>query len=237
MTTLRVPLWPGNVVVFPGQLCLLQGTGDGLDLGGSYGGTSPDRLRVFRDMLAFCRARESRLGLVLATGERGRQLAPVGTLVDWVEDDARPRRPDGDLVHGSLVAGRARFRLLNLYQDRAFLEGLVEIWPWDEEPAPDWALIEQVGRYLHRYGQAFSDLMPPAWLPDLLEPGPVMLGMLAGAIVQLPPHQKQRLLATPTVRSLLRHLVPYLRWQVPVAERLASMAPPSVDLATLARLN
>jgi hypothetical protein len=185
------------------------------------------------ELLAFCRAQGTLLGLLLVTGAEGHQLASVGTLVDLAEDAALPRHQ----VAGPVGVGRRRFRLLNIYHDRPFLEGLVEVWPWSEEPAPDWALIEGVGRYLHRYGEALSDVMPPAWLPDGLKPGPQMLGMLAGAILQLPPLEKQRLLETPTVRSLLTQVLPYLRWQVPVAERLATMVPRSVELMEKARLN
>ena len=200
MMLVRVPVYPSEQVIFPGQVMPL-----------------PARDQRLPRILRFCREKRRQLGVVYVPDERGHALARVGTLAHLIVEGGPETNGEAQLVVGS-----ARFKILQLHQDRTFLEATVRVWPWREQPEPPWAL----GDYLHRYARAFSDLMPPALIPDLLKPDAATLGVLAAAILHLSPSDKQALLELPSAEALLCAVQQYLRLHVPLAEQLASMPPP-----------
>lgn len=203
MKTLRVPVWPSSEVIFPSQLALIQES-------------EASHAAVF----ALCR-REHCLALALPARQAGvREVASMGTLVEFIEGSQLPRY---DMGH--VLLGRARCRLISLHQDQPFLEATVAVWPWSEQPRPTPRLITRVGQYLRRYIAAFSELMPPALMPDVLDYGVATLGVVAAAALPLPAQEKLRLLALGTANELLQAVLRHLRLQVPLAERLASMSP------------
>ena len=216
MTLQRVPIYPSDQVAFPGQMLSLSGQ-------------DHQHLRLLR----FCREARRQLGVVYVPGERGHALARVGTLSHLIVLTEAPEQLAG--MH--LVVGSGRFKILQLHQDRAFLEATIRLWPWREQPAPPWSVVERVGDYLHRYTQALADLMPPALMPDLLEPEPSALGVLAAAILPIAEMEKQTLLELPSAEALLHAVLRYLRLHVPLAEQLAAMPPPGAGVYERILLN
>ncbi len=216
MTLLRVPIYPSEQVIFPGQILPLF---------------AQDHL--LPRILRFCREQRSQLGVVYVPGERGHDLARVGTLSHLLSIEGAAEFPEA----AQFVVGSGRFKILQLHQDRAFLEATVRLWPWREEPEPSWSLVQRVGDYLHRYAQAISELMPPALMPDLLKSDTSTLGVLAAAILHLSAVEKQVLLELPSSDALLQAVLRYLRLYVPLAEQLAAMPPPGADVHERILLN
>ena len=214
MRMLRIPVCPSAEVVFPGQIISVS-----------------ERVYDVDRVLRFCREQRLVLGVVAVSGRNGHTLADVGTLVNLVE----PATFAGSGPWETYVAGRQRFRIQQIHQDQVFLEATVSLWPWVEEPRPEWVLVENVGRYLLRYIKALSAVLPPVLLPDLLPPGASALGIISAGLLQLPAADKQRLLEIPTVHALLAAVLEYLRVYVPLTERLAKMpsAVPALDAYVL----
>ncbi len=204
MDILRVPVYPSQEVIFPGQLLVLQHP-------------SPTLEPVVRA----CVAARRPLGIVWTSGTHGQHLARVGTLVRFL---GRLQNADWDAPN-ILVVGQGRFRILQMHQDHTYMEATVRVWPWAEEPRPRWNDVEALGTYLQRYVTALSDVLPPAFLPEAVLPGTTALGVLGAALLQLPSEEKQRLLEIPTMRILLREVLHHMRVYVPMAERLACMTP------------
>ena len=201
---------PSVGVVFPGQVFPISESACGVG-------------RVLR----FCHEHRLELGMVFVSGLGGHTLANVGTLASLVG----PPVSTGQSQMEMYVAGQHRFHIHQIHQDQPFLEATVSLWPWVEEPQPEWALVESVGWYLRRYVEALSNVLPPVLLPDLLPLGASTLGILGAGLLQLPAPDKQRLLEVPTARALLSSVLEYLRVYVPMAERLAEMpsAVPAFD--------
>lgn len=201
MKMMRVPVYPSETVIFPGQILPI-----------------PERTHDVGRILCFCREQRRALGIVSVSGTGSYTLAGVGMLATLVN----PPPASGPGME-AYVAGRHRFRIHQIHQDRPFLEATISLWPWIEEPQPEWALLENVGWYLQRYIAALSDVLPPVLLPDLLPPGASALGVISAGLLQLPAADRQRLLEVPTVRALLSSVLAYLRVYVPLTERLAAM--------------
>lgn len=204
METVRLPICPAVAAIFPGQLHLVSSAGEGM-----------------RQLVRFCRELHHPLGVVFTSGASGPSLARVGTLAYLV----KPRAEILVEPQSVLVVGQARFHIQELHYDRPYLEATVESWPWLQEPRPDWRLVEQLGRYLHRYVTALAEVLPPTLLPEMLLSNTATLGVLGAALLQVAPAQKQHLLEIPTARGLLTEVLRYMRVYVPIAERLATMQP------------
>jgi len=204
MKTLRVPIYPSAEVIFPGQLFPIFAETRRVDW-----------------LLQACCEQRLPLGVVFVPDTLGHTLATVGTLA-YLLDEVPQKLLE---FSNTVVVGQYRFQILQIHQDQVYLEATVQLWPWLEEPRPGWLLIEQLGRYLHRYVQALSRTLPAALLPEVLPPGVSTLGVLGAALLPLPAAEKQRLLETPTAKVLISEVLNYMRIYVPLTERLAKMPP------------
>ncbi len=204
MDVMRVPIYPSVDVVFPGQLLVLRSDDD-----------------IVVPMVQTCVRTQQPLGVTLVSGAQGHNVARVGTLAYVL---GQLQGVELDYPHVAAV-GRARFRMLQLHHDRAYMEATVRVWPWASEPHPSWEMIELFGVYLRRYVAALSEILPPALLPEALPPDAAALGVLGAALLQLPHEEKQRLLELTTTHKLLEEVLRYMRVYVPMAERLADRPP------------
>lgn len=209
---LRIAIYPSDQVIFPGQVFPLY------DEVGSYGYGEPEALN---EMIEHSRQQHRPLGIVYIPDRRGYALARIGTLANLVKASETSFHAGGYPV----VVGKARFKMLQIHHDHSFLEATVQLYPWEQEPAPSWELIENVGSYLRRYTKVMSDLLPPALMPEILSPSAETLGTLSAAILQLPEVERQQLLELTTTEDLLMGVLDYLRLYVPLAERVAEMPP------------
>ena len=204
MNTLRIPIYPSSGVLFPGEVQVFSTEHDDL-----------------RHMLDYAYEQHVPLGLVHTTASHSAGLALTGTTAVLL-DSGEVRVNEGEAL---LLVGQERFQMLQIHQDKPFLEATVQTWPWDPKPRPAWNLVELVGDYLRRYTEALNDILPPAILPESLVRQTAALGILAAGLMQLPCNEKQLLLETRTSEHLLAAVILHLRVQVPIAERLSEMQP------------
>lgn len=202
----ELPLFPLNTVLFPGM---------------------PLRLHIFEErykaMVAHCRATDSPFGVVLI--QRGQEVGgpaephPVGctAVITQIE-------PLIDGRMNILAVGRDRFYIRALKYDRPYLVGEVEYIPLlpslsEQAEAHSAALRGWVRRYLRILSQASETAFDLQQLPG----DPVKLAYLASYLIQVPPPQKQDLLAAPQADALVAQLVALYRREVTLIQ--AMLAP------------
>jgi Lon protease-like protein len=162
-----IPLFPLHTVLFPGAVLPLH---------------------VFEERYRLLVREGHDFGVVLIRQGwevgpgRGEDTYGVGTL-------AHPERvdelPDGRFA--MLVRGVRRFRLGALDHGRPYLQGEVE-WLDDPAPQPRPRLLELMQRYLDAYGVELPR--------ELATPGGLRAVWLVGALLQIEPWRRQRLLET-----------------------------------------
>ncbi|MFK0115955.1 LON peptidase substrate-binding domain-containing protein [Streptomyces sp. NPDC090994] len=233
MTTVRLPLFPLNSVLFPGLVLPLN--------------VFEERYRaMMRELLKTPEEEPRRFAVVAirdghevapslpglpdptAVPERGAAAGfgpdPVKALhkVGCVADAATIReRPDGTFE--VLATGTTRVRLLSVDASGPFLTAEVE--HLDEEPGDEaGALAEGVLRAFRQYqkrlaGARERSLTTGADLPD--EPG--VVSYLVAAAMMLDTPTKQRLLQAPDTASRLRDELKLLRTETAVIRTLPSL--------------
>jgi len=241
VTTARLPLFPLNVVLFPGLVLPLN--------------VFEERYRaMMRELLRTDEDGPRRFAVVAIRD--GHELAPTGTgmpeavsassaagrgaadgfgpdpiqafhPVGCIADAAKIReRPDGTFE--VLATGTTRFELLSVDASGPFLTA--EVRELDEEPGEEaGALAEGVLRAFRGYqkrlaGASRRSLTTGADLPG--EPSVVSYLVAAAAVLDIP--SKQRLLQAPDTASRLREELTMLRAESAVIRHLPSL--PAVDL-------
>jgi Lon protease-like protein len=182
----NLPLFPLNTVLFPGMLLPLH--------------IFEERYKL---MISHCLEVERPFGVLLIREgkEVGEPAVPyrIGTtaLIAGLN-----HLDDGQM---NIVAiGSERFRLHSLRRDQPFLVGDAEPWPF--AGATTEQTLDQVGpiralfrQYLSLLAQAEGHRMDIEEVPS----DPKALALLVAIALQLPMHQKQRLLAQPTILQIL----------------------------------
>lgn len=183
---IRLPLFPLNIVLFPGQMVPLH--------------IFEPRYRL---MIEQCEKDKSPFGVVLI---RQDTPADAPTVPHTVGTTARlmnvDRLPDGRM--NIVVAGETRFRILELYDDQPYLTGDVVIWPWTADNlvrllTPIHEVRQGLERYLALLARSLGDLVEVGNIPV----HPLTLACLAAIALQISPNEKQNLLAEPTIGALL----------------------------------
>lgn len=173
--TRRIPLFPLNVVLFPGM-------------------TLP--LHIFepryQKMIEDCLERDKLFGVCLIqSGEEvGDSAEPVGI---GTTCEILSALPLGEGRLNLATVGRERFRLLRTYHDEPYLEGEIEILPDHVDRGLETltgqvqdAAMGYIGTLLSLNG----DKIPEIDLPE----DPVVLSYLVGAVLQVPLNVRQELL-------------------------------------------
>jgi len=188
METRRIPLFPLNVVLFPGMSLPLH--------------IFEPR---YQQMIGLCLEEERPFGVCLIQiGEEVGGPAdphPVGTTCEILS--ATPL--EGGRMN-LLTMGRERFRVRRVFHEAPYLEAEVELLP-QEEPGDLGELPERVHEAALRYISLLLALQGES-LPDLeLPEDPLLLSYLVGAVLQSPPPVRQELLETSvTAQRLARQL-------------------------------
>jgi Lon protease-like protein len=203
-----LPLFPLNTVLFPGQLLPLH--------------IFEPR---YRQMIGECiqHGQDFGVALIRSGAEVGAAAEPyeVGTTAHIVQVESEA---DGRM--NILCVGAARFRIAHLLHDRPYLSGQIELWPW--EPYLDGSAdIERIRRQLDRYLHMLAELADSKLdlsLPD----DPAALANIAASVLQVELSEKQRLLTTPSISSLLVDVADLLQrelraWQIVQASRQLSL--------------
>jgi Lon protease-like protein len=177
---MQLPLFPLNTVLFPGM---------------------PINLHIFEEryktMINLCLDTQQPFGVVLI--REGREALgplaepyPIGCTAQITQVE---RLEDGRM--NILAIGMERFQIRSLSRDKAYLTGMIELYPLqssDSERLEDAGheLRPWVERYLSVLATAAEELdFDASRLPD----DPLSLAYLAAALVQIPAAQKQNLLA------------------------------------------
>jgi Lon protease-like protein len=175
MESRRVPLFPLNVVLFPGM---------------------PLPLHIFepryRKMVRDCLAADRTFGVCLIRS--GPEVGgpadpyPVGTTCEILKvthlDDGR--------MH-LMTVGRRRFRVLRLFDEQPYLEGEIEIWP-EEAPGDLGELPGKVRDATLRYVDTLLSMHGESLRNLALPEDPLQLSHLVGALLQGAPELRQALL-------------------------------------------
>lgn len=184
----RIPLFPLNTVLFPGQLLPLH--------------IFEHR---YRQMVADCLDAQQSFGVVLIrTGlEVGSIATPysIGTTAKIIQSETLP---DGRL--NILCVGESRFNILGTHTDQPYLSGTIDLWPWQPVQARTvQSSMERIRTRLSRYLQLLSKLISSSIQIDLPD-DPANLANLAAAILQIEANEKQQLLSTSSIGELLNRI-------------------------------
>jgi Lon protease-like protein len=196
---LEIPLFPLNTVLFPG---------------------TPISLQIFepryKEMIQWCLDTNQPFGVVLI--EEGVEALgplakphPIGCTAEISDVE---ELPDGRI--NVLAVGMDRFQIHALAYEHAYLTGMVELMPLDSE---DVHSIEQAGSRLRPWVERYLSVLASAadeaeFDVDDLPTDPLALGYLAAALVQIPPGEKQPLLATEEAVDLLTNMRAIYRREV-----------------------
>ena len=199
-STIALPLFPLNTVLFPGQVLPLH--------------IFEPR---YRHMIGQCIEKELPFGVALIqegeeVDERAKPYA-VGTTARITQAE---RLDDGRL--NIITVGEMRFRIVSLRQEtEGYLRANVVLWPWlpgDENKAL--ALAENVRDRLRRYVDMLSAASGIPLEVDDLPEQPTALACLAAIALQVTQTEKQNLLASPSIAALLSKEVSLLRRELRV---------------------
>jgi Lon protease-like protein len=197
----RLPLFPLNTVLFPGQLLPLH---------------------IFEPrytlMVNTCIKKESPFGIVLIREgkEVGEDALPhrVGTTARVVDVE---RLEEGRMQ--IVVAGEERFRVLELHRDQPYLTGDVKSWPWPMEMDDIVGLALQTRRvrnFLMRYLAALARAEGNVVEAKDIPTNPVVLACVTAITLLVSPQEKQELLVSPTVAAFLDKEIALLEREVRV---------------------
>jgi uncharacterized protein len=190
---MHLPLFPLNVVLFPGMALPLH--------------IFEPR---YRQMISDCVAGGSPFGVALIKDgpEVGgpAQPHPVGTAAQITTVKT--------LADGRLnieVVGYERFRITKLHHDQPYLTGLVEKYPMTgAEAPPARRAARELAPWLLRYLDLLGEAAATKFDPNVLPNNPESLAYLAAIVAQIPMSEKQTLLDAPDADELLqreRHLL------------------------------
>jgi Lon protease-like protein len=209
----RLPLFPLNTVLFPGQLLPLH--------------IFEPRYRL---MIKECLAGQSAFGVILI--REGREVGDSAVPFD-VGCTARieqvNRLEDGRL--NLLCVGQSRFKVTQLRHDRPFLSADVELWPWAPVESGDAGpQVEKVKRLLTVYLERLAKVTGSAIHLDEMPTAPAPLANLAAIVLQIPNAEKQALLAAPSIELLFENCIDLLTRENRALKIAAALPlPPSDD--------
>jgi Lon protease-like protein len=213
-TAIELPLFPLNVVLFPGMELPLH--------------IFEPRYRL---MIGECLEHDKPFGVVLVRPESEHlheEPYPVGTMA---EIQGLDRLEDGRL--NILAIGRQRFRILSQHRERPYLSGLVELYVDVVEPEETLATYAKQARELfNSYLEILLEAVGNKDLQVELPTAPEELSHFIAYLLDVQDERKQHFLElTSTMRRLqqeidtLRREVPFMRQVLTVSNRFRTDAP------------
>lgn len=194
----ELPLFPLNTVLFPGM---------------------PLPLHIFEDrykrMIRLCMDNSQPFGVVLIRS--GSEA--MGPLAEPHEIGCTARilevQPLSEGRMNIITLGEKRFRILSMYSKDDYLVGQVEFFPPEEtNPEGMVSLAQRLLPWVKQYMQILSEASETDLEPEKLPTDPTVLAYLAAVLVQIPPDQKQALLAEQRVVDLLSSMERIYRREV-----------------------
>ncbi len=206
MMAIELPLFPLNVVLFPGA-----------DL----------PLHIFearyRLMINECYQQEKPFGVVLArpqSQQMREEPYPIGTMADIL---ALSRMDDGRM---NLIArGGQRFRILDQHREKPYLTGIVEVYKDLPEPEP--VLREQADKARELFNTYLEILLEVIGKQETqfdLPAAPEELSHFIASFLDIEDESKQRLLEMTLTTQRLESVIVTLRREVPFVRQMLSMS-------------
>jgi Lon protease-like protein len=205
MSTIELPLFPLNVVLFPGTVLPLH--------------IFEPR---YRRMIADCQREDKPFGIVLVRPESEfLQEIPheVGTMIEIRDLN---RLPDGRYI--LMALGVQRFRILSQHREKPYLSGIVELFDDIAEPRERLASSAQQVQYLF---EDYLDLLLKAsgeekTLEVPLPDEPEELSHFIAYFLDLQEDLKQHLLELTSTQQRLQEEIAILRREVPFLRQILS---------------
>jgi Lon protease-like protein len=195
---LELPLFPLNTVLFPGM---------------------PLNLHIFEErykrMMQACIESSKPFGVVLI--KQG--LEAHGPLAEPHEIGCTARiievEPLSEGRMNIVALGQKRFRIISSSDQDSYLVGQVKLYPLEDT---DPKLLTQTGKRLYPWVKRYMDILSQASGTDLesehLPNDPLALAYLAAVLLQVPPKQKQTLLAAQNAPEFLGDMYDLYRREV-----------------------
>jgi uncharacterized protein len=183
----ELPLFPLNTVLFPGM---------------------PLSLHIFEDrykeMIGWCLDMDQPFGVTLI--RKGQES--LGPLAEPYEIGCTARVQEVERLSEDrmnlVVLGENRFRIISLKRDKPYLVAKVELYPLEDDgPQSLYPNVERLRPWVKRYMQILTDISEVNLDPQQLPRDPQVLAYLAAVLIQVPPTQKQDLLAVEGVGEML----------------------------------
>lgn len=193
-----LPLFPLNTVLFPGM---------------------PLPLHIFEErykrMIRHCMEKSEPFGVVLIRS--GSEA--LGPLAEPFEIGCTARileiQPLAEGRMNIFTLGEHRFRILSTNSQDEYLVGRVELFPLEEtEPDGMASHAQRLIPWVKQYMQILSEASDTDLEPEKLPADPIVLAYLAAVLVQIPPEQKQDLLAQQRAIDLLDSMEKIYRREV-----------------------
>lgn len=204
----ELPLFPLNVVLFPGQSLPLH--------------IFEPRYRV---MIKRCVDHNEPFGVVLALDEEPDAPASVGTSARVTEVK---RLPDGRL--NIVTLGEERFKLHDFREcEQGYLIGDVSDYPFDATQPANAHVTATVRRQLARYLKLLADANGMKFRFDQFPDAPADIALFAAIALRLPLEAKQKLLAEDQLAGLLNREAQVLGEELKMMQIVASAIQPPDD--------
>lgn len=205
----ELALFPLNTVLFPGM---------------------PLSLHIFEDrykeMIAWCLEMDQPFGVTLI--RKGQEA--LGPLADPynIGCTARvqeiERLPEGRM--NLVVLGENRFRILSISREKPYLVAKVELFPLEDDGVSSLnPNVERLRPWVKRYMQILAEMSEVKLDPQQLPRDPHVLAYLAAVLLQVPPTQKQDLLAVEGVAEMLDDMHAMYRREVALLQAMLSGSP------------
>jgi Lon protease-like protein len=209
-TSLELPLFPLNAVLFPGTVIPLH--------------IVEPR---YRQMIADCLREEKPFGIVLVRleSEHLREIPySVGTIAEIRNLD---RLKDGR--YALMAVGSKRFRILSHHRQKPYLSGLVEIL--EDEAEPEEELLAAMKQARHLFNTYLDVLLESAADEDdiqtTLPDNPEELSHFIAYFLEIPNEQRQYFLEMTSTLKRLREETAILRREVPFMRQMLTKVIPS----------
>jgi len=201
---IELPLFPLNVVVFPGM---------------------PLPLHIFEDrykeMISVCIGEERPFGIVLirsGSAEHDPLVEPYG--VGCTVDIIQVQRLEGDRLF-IMTVGQDRFRIRSLRRDKPYLVGMVELMKLQKErSAPLVQAASRLYPLVIDYLNILATVADVAFDTSNVPTDPESLVYTAAALIQAPPEKKQLLLEANRASRLLQHLYRVYGQEIALLKRI-----------------
>jgi uncharacterized protein len=205
----ELALFPLNTVLFPGM---------------------PLSLHIFEDrykeMIAWCLEMDQPFGVTLI--RKGQEALgpladpyPIGCTARVQEIESLP---EGRM--NLVVLGENRFRILSISREKPYLVAKVELFPLEDDGVSSLnPNVERLRPWVKRYMQILVEMSEVKLDPQQLPRDPHVLAYLAAVLLQVPPTQKQELLAVEGVAEMLDDMHTMYRREVALLQAMLSGSP------------